>query len=81
MYVEILEKGAENWDEFELVMGSSFRLKIGKEKESLTEEELKSVYEADEKIKELAKRVNDERLKRIIKIYTDAIQRYPVGAS
>ncbi len=78
MYVEALEKGAEGWDDFELVMGSGFRMSLGKNKEVLSEEDLKRVQNLDKKVKEIREKIKSDRLKRILDAYIDAIKRYPV---
>ena len=66
MYAEVLEKGAEGWDDFELVMGSGFRMSLGKDKRALSEEELKQVQNLDKKVKEIREKTKSDRLKKYL---------------
>ncbi|WP_461828594.1 hypothetical protein [Aquifex sp.] len=78
MYVEVLEKGAEGWDEFELVLGSGARIELGKRKEKLSEEEIERIRYLDHKVKQLYQNFKDLRLAKILEAYIDAIEKYPV---
>ncbi|WP_164930900.1 hypothetical protein [Aquifex aeolicus] len=45
MYVDVLERGAKNWDDFELVTGSGFRMILGKNKNENFRKELRRLLE------------------------------------
>ncbi|WP_164930915.1 hypothetical protein [Aquifex aeolicus] len=78
MYVDVLERGAKNWDDFELVMGSGFRMTLGKNKNLLPESDIKLVRKLDERVKTLFQKTKDTRLRQILEAYVDAIERYPL---
>jgi len=78
MYVSVLEKGAKGWDDFELVMGSGFRMTLGENKDALTEKEKRIIQALDKKVEELLKNTKDMRLKTILEAYIDAINQYPL---